>query len=149
MKVIVGHTGYFFSERCEIKGTWEGRAVFNSGVVSTLHSEEAFANYSYKKQQKGRTPLVDHGVSCINGFSLDYMHLVCLGVVKRNLHFLKNGPRQCKLSSGQLRWISENLLTLQGKMPSEFACQPRSLNELERWKQLSLGHFYFTLVQLP
>ena len=141
LKVIVGHTGYFSCEHCEIKGTWEGRVVFNSVDVSTLRTDEAFTNYSYEKHQKGRTPLIDHGISCINGFTLDYMHLVCLGVMRRILHFLKNGPRQCKLSSGQLGRVSENLLTLQGKMRSEFARQPGSLNELERWKATEFRQF--------
>ena len=141
LKVIVGHTGYFSCERCEIKGTWEGRVVFNCADVSTLRTEEAFVNCSYKKHQKGRSPLINHGVPCINGFTLDYMHLVCLGVMRRILHFLKNGPRQCKLSSGQFSRKSENLLALRGKMPSEFARQPRSLNELERWKATEFRQF--------
>ena len=141
LKVIVGHTGYFSCERCEIRGTWEGRVVFNSADISTLRTESAFAKCSYENHQKGRTPLINHGISCINGFALDYMHLVCLGVVKRILHFLKNGPRHCKLSSGQLSRISENLLTLRGKMPSEFARQPRSLTELERWKATEFRQF--------
>ena len=58
LKVIVGHTGYFSCERCEIKGTWEGRVVFNSVDVSTLRTDEAFTNYSYEKHQKGKTPFV-------------------------------------------------------------------------------------------
>ena len=100
LKVIVGHTGYFSCERCEIRGTWEGRVVFNSADISTLRTEEDFAKCSYKNHQKGRTPLINYGISCINDFALDYMHLVCLGVMKRILHSLKNGPRHCKLSSG-------------------------------------------------
>ena len=69
------------------------------------------------------------------------MHLVCLGVMRRILHFLKNGPRQCKLSSGQFSRISENLLALRGKMPNEFVHQPRSMNELERWKATEFCQF--------
>ena len=49
LKVIVSHTGYFSCERCEIKGTWEGRVVFNCADVSTLPTEGAFVNCSYKK----------------------------------------------------------------------------------------------------
>ena len=67
--------------------------------------------------------------------------MVCLGVTRRILHFLKNGPRECKLSSVQLAQISANLLSLKGKMPSEFARQPRSLDELERWKATEFRQF--------
>ena len=69
------------------------------------------------------------------------MHLVCLGVVKRMLTFLKQGPRECRLSYQQLTIISENLLNLNGKMPREFARQPRSTDYLDRWKATELRQF--------
>ena len=59
------------------------------------------------------------------------MHLVCLGVVKR---MLKQGPRICKLSNAMVQDISNILISLSGKMPSEFSRQPKSLTEIERWK---------------
>ena len=141
LKCIVGHTGYFSCERCVVKGSWEGRVVFNSDEVSVLCTEEQFAICHYNKHQKRATPLIDHDISCIQCFPLDYMHMVCLGVTKRLLKFLKNGPRECKLSSQQLSQISANLTLLKGMMPSEFARQPRSLEELDRWKATEFRQF--------
>jgi len=69
------------------------------------------------------------------------MHLVCLGVVRRILHFLKNGPRHCRLSSTQIKLLSDELESLRGKLPSDFVRQPRSLLELERWKATELRQF--------
>ena len=69
------------------------------------------------------------------------MHLVCLGVMKRILIFLKQGPRICKLSNFQLNEIPNNLLSYNGKMPSEFARQPRSLCDLDRWKATEFRQF--------
>ena len=69
------------------------------------------------------------------------MHLVCLGVVKRWLNFLKSGPKECKLSASEILQISENLTSLHGSMPSEFARQPRSLLELDRWKATKFRQF--------
>ena len=54
------------------------------------------------------------------------MHLVCLGVVRRILNYVKKRPVG-KISALQLREISDRLIMLNGKMPSEFARQPRSL----------------------
>ena len=48
--------------------------------------------------------------------SLDYMHLVCLGVTRKMLSFA-------------------------GKMPFEFARHPRSLSDLDRWKATELRQF--------
>ena len=69
------------------------------------------------------------------------MHLVCLGVVKRMLFYLKSGPKECRLSAGQISEISDSLVYLNGKFPSEFARQPRSLYELERWKATEFRQF--------
>ena len=66
---------------------------------------------------------------------------MCLGVVKRILWFLKQGPKECKLSQRQWSEISDNLCLLSGKLPSEFARQPRSLRELERWKATEFRQF--------
>ena len=69
------------------------------------------------------------------------MHLVCLGVVKRMLTFLKQVPRICKLSNAMAQDISAILISLSGKMPSEFSRQPRSLTEIERWKATEFRQF--------
>jgi hypothetical protein len=132
LKCIIGHTGYFACERCMMKGSWEGRVVYNLGEASELRTDDKFANCEYEHHQKCVSPLIGHNISCVQGFSLDYMHMVCLGVVKRILHFLKSGPRICKLSS---------VLSLKGKMPREFARQPRSLIELQRWKATEFRQF--------
>ena len=63
----------------------------------------------------------------------NYMHLVCLGVIKSMLTFLKQGPRICKLSNAMVQDISYILISLSGKKPSEFIRQPRSLTEIEHW----------------
>jgi len=57
-------------------------------------------------------------------FVLDYMHLVCLGVVKRMLCQLKEGPRMCRLSHNQLGLISNKLSNLRNELPTEFHVSP-------------------------
>ena len=141
LKCIVGHTGYFACERCIIKGMWNGRVVFNSVSNFASRTDEQFDNCQYEDHQKARTPLIGHGVSCVQQFCLDYMHLVCLGVTKRILFFLRKGPRICKLSSQQINQISSRLVLLKGAMPSEFARQPRSLLEVDRWKATEFRQF--------
>ena len=70
------------------------------------------------------------------------MHLVCLGVVRRLLFFLTvNGPRQCKLSSQQIKLLSDKMVMLNGEMPSDFARQPRSFEYLKRWKATEFRQF--------
>ena len=95
----------------------------------------------YDDHQKGKTQLLQIQFNCVSGFVLDYMHLVCLGVMKRPLNFLKKGPGKCRLSNGLISQISDGLLLLKNKIPTNFARQPRSLTELDRWKATEFRQF--------
>ena len=46
-----------------------------------------------------------------------------------------------RLSQSSLNKITSHLLSFKGKLPSEFARQPRSLNNLDRWKVTELRSF--------
>ena len=59
----------------------------------------------------------------------------------RLLLFWKEGPRQYRLSAAQLAVVLENLIDYKGKMPSEFARQPRGLDEVKRWKTTEYQQF--------
>ena len=80
-------------------------------------------------------------INLISDFALDYMHLVCLGVTKRLLLFLKEGPRCCRISPSQINQVSERLECYRGQFPSEMARQPRSLSEIKRWKTAEFRQF--------
>ena len=81
LKCVINHTGHSSCERCEIKGEWNGRVTFNSNSEQNLLIDEKFNNSLYPLHQKALTPLVEIVDSCISQFSLDYMHLLCLGVM--------------------------------------------------------------------
>ena len=102
LKYTVGHTGCYSCERCQDKGEWQNRVVFNEDTEFLPCTDNDFNSFLYEgNHQKSKTPLIDFGISCVSHFTLDYMHLVCLGVMKRMLVFLKQGPRNCKLSNAQ------------------------------------------------
>ena len=69
------------------------------------------------------------------------MHLICLGVMKRMLLFLKEGPRICRISAAQISLISQKLVAFNGVLPSDFARQPRGLHEVKRWKATEFRQF--------
>ena len=141
VKGVVGHTGYFSCERCTVKGTWEGRVVFNESTQCPHRTEDGFNKMTYANHQKMKTPFIDADVPCISTFVLDYMHLVCLGVMRRILYYLIKGPRRCRLSASQIQQVSSRMTTFNGEMPSEFARQPRSLDQLDRWKATEFRQF--------
>uniref|UniRef100_W5MYB2 Transposase domain-containing protein n=1 Tax=Lepisosteus oculatus TaxID=7918 RepID=W5MYB2_LEPOC len=114
LKCCKGHNSYFGCERCKIKGSWEGRVVFTGEEACNDRTDEQFKNFEYKEHQQRLSPLAAAGIGCISQFSLDYMHLACLGVGKRILIFLKQGPPKCRLSVRQRKEISDNLEILSG-----------------------------------
>jgi len=86
--------------------------VFNNNELFPLRTDVNFNNVQYEIHQVQKYPLIDAEISCIKQFPLDYMHLVCLGVVKCNLCYLKQGPKDCKLSYRQINQISEKALVV-------------------------------------
>ena len=104
-KSIKSHNAYYVCERCIVHGRWEGRVLFDD-INCNLRTNQSFIK-PYHDHQVGRTPLIDSGIDCIMQFPLDYMHLVCLGVMKRLLSFWKEGPRPFRLALFQIIQISE------------------------------------------
>ena len=142
LKCVKGHSGFYSCERCEIKGeSTDGRLVM-AAIDCPSRTDQLFNQYNYHPlHQLSRCTLPDYGILCISEFVLDYMHLVCLGVTMRILIFMKEGPRLCKLSQQQLFLLSNNLENIKGKIPSDFARQPRRLDELKRWKATEFHQF--------
>ena len=102
LKNITYHTGYLSCEKCEEGGECLDKVVYNSKDTFPRRTDEKFSQMAYKgKHQNGETPLIRAGIPCVSSFVLDYMHLVCLGVVRRILYYLcrtsnprKHAPRQ-------------------------------------------------------
>ena len=74
--------GYSSCERCMIKESLNWRVVFNDDDVFRQRTDADFSQMKYDCHQKWKIQLLQIQFSCVSGFVLDYMHLVCLGVVK-------------------------------------------------------------------
>ena len=140
LKCIVGHTGYNCCERCEAKGEYHGsvRLLDND---APLRTNENFAADKYQEHQHGVSPLTELGVPMVNAFVLDYMHLVCQGVMKRLLHWWKDGDKESKWSPAQCKIVSDGLLKLKSHLPKCFQRRPRSLEWLHLWKATEYRFF--------
>jgi len=63
---------------------------------------------------------------------MDYMHNVCLGVMKRMLLFWVKGKKPVRFLNNNIELeISNQLIEFKPFFPSEFNRLPRSLEELE------------------
>ncbi len=77
----------------------------------------------------------------IEKFPADYMHQCCLGVMRKLILFWLRGPKGIRLSSSQIKQVSDRLVALRPCIPNVFARKPRCLGDIDRWKGTELRQF--------
>ncbi|PIK36826.1 hypothetical protein BSL78_26353 [Apostichopus japonicus] len=140
VKNIKGHSGYSGCERCVQRGVYINKVTFPE-TEADHRTDQSFRNMLDENHHLGETPLSQLSLGMVSNFPLDYMHLVCLGVTRRLVKLWLKGPLKTRQSPQLIREISAKLQSLNGALPREFARQPRSLNEFERWKATELRQF--------
>lgn len=103
----------------------------------------SFCNQVQRQHHKGTSPLVELGIDLIKCVPYDYMHLVCLGVVRTMImqHWMSSKPQPAKLASVTKELISSKLLALKSFVPTEFARKPRELKMIHYWKATEFRQF--------
>ena len=141
LKCTKAHNSYSACERCVVQGEYVERRMTFNGTNNELRTSEKFSTMYYINHQVNQSPLIQSSIDPIKDFPLDYMHLVLLGTVRRLLLFCKEGPKICKISNRQVQEISSMLCELRKSIPSDLARQPRTLDELKRWKATEFRQF--------
>lgn len=133
--------GYYSCSRCIIGGE---RINFTTCFLGTNFSKRTHTNFLKRTDDEHHVtddvsilieiPLINM-VSC---FSLDYMHLGCLGVMKKLillwLGMIKNAPLSVRIQNINVTKISNHLLSIKPFVTSDFTRKPRGLNEVLRFK---------------
>ena len=129
LKEIVQHPGYYACARYTKKGTSiRGRIVYDRTEEITLRSNDTFVSMGYAEKDKiGKghqlptSPIRRLNINMINGFNLDYMDMVWLGVVRRMLYYFKEHFKSVlndRLSQSSLIEIRPILVSFKGKLAS-------------------------------
>lgn len=140
IKNVKQHSGYSSCERCTQRGVWDGKMTFPE-LNARLRTDAAFDEMQDEDHHMGFTPLAGRGLGLVSQVVLDYMHLVCLGVMRRLVMLWIRGPLHCRQSASVISSISDRLLQLKHFIPSEFPRRPRSLCEFRRWKATEFRQF--------
>lgn len=127
------HSGYFSCHKCTQEGEYINSVIFPE-IRFTLRNNESFRTKKQEEHHIGISFLEKLDIDMINQVALDYMHLVCLGVMKRLLLFWIKGSKNVRLNIERQKDVCDAILALRFSIPSEFARLPRSLNELDKWK---------------
>jgi len=128
-----GHNAYGGCDRCRQTGLWLKRVVFLSTSADN-RTDLGFRNKIDEDYHIGDSPILPLSIDIVQQLPLDYMHLVCLGVVRRLLMAWLKGSLTCRLPSKSVLQISDRLLSMRQFVSSEFCRRPRPLSEIDRYK---------------
>ena len=140
MKNVKSHGGYYACDKCTQEGEWCGKVVYPE-CTAPLRTNIHFNEMTDDEHHLGPTPLSSLPIGMVTGFPLDYMHLVCLGVMRRLLLCWLKGPLAVRLCSRKVEQLKNNLLKMIPFIPREFSRKPRSVGDLLRWKATELRQF--------
>lgn len=146
LKCTKGHGGYSTCERCTIHGVRhlikKTSKVIYPGVSYAARTNESFRNKDDPEHHMGKSPLENiNAIDMTTSFILDYMHLACIGVMKKLLEMLMYGSLKIRLSPIQKIKISQRLLSLRSQLPSEFQRKTRSIFCVRQWKATEFRFF--------
>lgn len=135
------YSGYHGCDKCNQAGVWVGRMTYPDIYNVQLRTDASFRNQSNEEHHHRESPFCAVKIDMVKTFPIDYMHQLCLGVMKKLIIAWKRGKKEIRISSSQLNEISRKLIDLRGSIPNCFARKPRSLLEVERWKATEFRQF--------
>lgn len=160
---MVGHSGYFGCGYCLQKGDPIKKDSRSKAVVrfisktSPIRTHEDIIN-AYAKLKSGSINGIK-SVSCmvaayyfdlVNGFSIDYMHCILLGIVRKLVDLwlnTENNSQPFYISKKKKTELIKRILAI--KPISEIARKPRSLDQRKEFKaNLLLYYLRFCLTDL-
>ncbi|KAE9523059.1 hypothetical protein AGLY_016541, partial [Aphis glycines] len=107
---VKGHNAYFGCTLCIEEGTYMDHRMTYPGLDAPLRTDESFISKRDEDYHKGNSLLVQLPINIINTVVLDYMHNVCLGVVKRLIEFWVKGNKLVRLEKDRKDKINNEAL---------------------------------------
>ncbi len=135
------YSGYFGCDKCAQKGEWIGRIIYPNTRNLELRTDTTFRNQSNRDHHRTNSPFCQLPINMVDMFPIDYMHQLCLGVMKKLLLIWMRGHRDVRISAHHVEEISEKLIHLKSAIPKTFARKTRSLSEIDRWKATEFRQF--------
>lgn len=89
----------------------------------------------------GNSPLLALNIDMVNTFPIDYMHNVCLGVMRKLLNCWVGGKLTVRLPGQTVKLLSNKLVSFREYMPREINRKPRDLQDLQRFKATEFRSF--------
>lgn len=139
--IFTGHGGYFGCSKCMVEGDYlNGRMCF-SDTNAKLRTDENFFLRENEEFHLEDSILESVPTGMISQVPLDYMHLCCLGVMKKLLLLWIKGPLNVRIPNLLVQKISRLMLEQSLNQPKEFQRRVRGLDCLANWKATEFRTF--------
>lgn len=112
-------------------------------ISCDLRTDREFAAHEYIGTHQHGASIFDEipGFGCVSDVPLDYMHLVCLGIMKRLISlWLSEGPTGRRLDLEKLSKLQDALDTVHKSLPQGFN-KPNSIVNYVKWKAHDFRQF--------
>ncbi|XP_011859716.1 PREDICTED: uncharacterized protein LOC105557157 isoform X1 [Vollenhovia emeryi] len=134
---IKGHSGYSSCPKCHIYGAnLRQRICFPDTKPYHKRTDLEMREYCNNEDNNSKLSAFSEisGFDLINDVVLDYMHIVCLGIMKKLVKSWLSGDLRNRVGHQTSLSVSKRLENLKMHVPIEFARKPRSLEFLAGWK---------------
>ncbi|XP_035707120.1 uncharacterized protein LOC118435320 [Folsomia candida] len=127
------HNSYHGCEKCTEDGEYFGRVVYPS-VNYSKRSDEDFKNQIDSLHHTSTSIFNELDFGMVSQVPLDYLHLVCLGVVRKLLRQWVKGDLPYRLRSQKTLQIGSRMQLFRKYFPSCFQRLPRSVVHVDNFK---------------
>jgi len=135
---VKGHSGYSSCTKCTTEGEYVGNRICFPQIDAPIRSDNDFIQKiddSYHKPDITCSLLKIPHFKAVTNVPMDYMHLVCLGIMRKLMYLWLNGEFYYRLQHRAIEEISTRLTTqLKPSIPVEFARKPRKIDYIKLWK---------------
>jgi len=104
----IGHNGYYGCHQCIQKGKSVKNHLTYPEVSSPLRTDASFRTRQQEAHHTGTSILEKLNIGMVSHFPLDYMHLVCLGVMKKLIKLWIRGKKKSECQNAVKQMLQIN-----------------------------------------
>lgn len=135
LKGVKNHNGYNACERCRHEGVSYLRRLVYPYEICEKRNDSDFINRDDDHFMSGKVSEFSKlSIGLVTQVPLDYLHLVCLGIVKRLLKTWVKGSLPHRIRGADVDAISVRLKSFRKFVPSCFQRKPRTLWDVDYYK---------------
>ncbi|XP_067204066.1 uncharacterized protein [Linepithema humile] len=146
---VLQHKGHMSSKpcsKCNVTGTViEGTR--HNVFLGVNHVKRTDENYNFRTDtdhhKDMKSPLEDLNIRMVTRVPFEYMHSICLGIMKKCIEAWVLGKFGCKngkLRAADIEAIDVCLKELDNTCPGNFTRRPRALSEFQQYKATEFRH---------